>query len=159
MKKKISTFITIMISIIAVYTILWFANSQLVFSKYETDGFQASLIGGGNSKLKEVNQYVLNVKKPDYGSFTGNLGITGQHSNISIIIWPSLLKDTKYSLIIEDGKETSQFDVDENFSPLDKNNIVAQQLIEKYEDELQKQRKILHEAWGIFEDDVENEKN
>ena len=37
--------------------------------------------------------------------------------------------------------------------------MVGQQLIEKYSDELQKQREILHETWGILEDDVEHEKN
>lgn len=159
MKKKISILITVIISMVALYTILWFGNSQLVFSKFETDGFQASPIGGGNSTSKVIEEYVLTVKKPDYGTFTGNLGITGQNSNVSIIIWPSLFKDTKYSLIIEDGEGTSQIDVDANFSALDKNNLVGQQLIGKYADELQNQRKILHETWGIFEDDVEHEKN
>lgn len=157
MKKKITILIIIMISMIALYTILWYGNAQLVFSEYEKENFQAPPVGSG--KIKEIGEYVLIVKKPDYGTFTGNLGITGQHSNISIIIWPSLFKDTKYGLIIGDGKVFSHIEVDEKFSVLDKTNTQAQQLIEKNWDELQKQRKILHDAWGIFEEDVDHEKN
>jgi len=157
MKKKISILITIFISMIALYTILWYGNSQLVFSKYEKEDFQESPVGSG--KIKKIGEYVLIVKKPDYGTFTGNLGITGQNSNVSIIIWPSLFKDTNYGLIIGDGEEVSHIEVDEKFSVLDKNNTVAQQLIEKNWDELLNQRKIIYENWGILGDELERGKN
>lgn len=158
MKKKISTIVTIMISLIALYSFIWFANSQLVFSKFITEDFEKPPFSGMNSVTKEVDGFTLLVKKPDYGSFTGNLGITSVDSAISIIIWPHLWKDPLYLLTIKDGEDTIQIEVDENFTPLDKNNLHAQQIISKYADELQKHRMILQNTWALFED-TDNEKN
>ena len=157
MKKKISTLITILISLTILYSIIWFASSELVFSKYITDDFEKTPVSGFTSRVKEVDGYILTVKKPNYGSFTGNLSISGQHSNISMLIWPSFFKELKYHIIIEDGEETFHMDVDESFSPLE-NNPANEQVIKKYAAELHKQREILQETWGLFEgiDDAKN---
>ena len=77
MKKKISTLITILISLTILYSIIWFASSELVFSKYITDDFEKTPVSGFTSRIKEVDGYILTVKKPNYGSFTGNLSISG----------------------------------------------------------------------------------
>lgn len=157
MKKKISTIVTVLISLIALYSIVWFAYSELVFSKYITDEFEKTPVSGFSSRVKEVDGYILTVKKPDYGTFTGNLSITDQQSNISMLIWPSLMKGAQYHLIINDGTETFYIDVDEHFSPLE-NNSANEQVIKKYAAALHKQREMLQETWGLFEgtDDAKN---
>lgn len=158
MKKKISTIVTIFTSLIALYSIIWFANSHLVYSKFITEDFEKTPVSGMNSVTKEVDGFTLLVKKPDYGSFTGNLAMTGVDSNISIIIWPHLWKDTIYNLHIVEGEEIIDVMVDKHFLPLSETNLHTQQVISKYADELQKHRMILQNTWALFED-TDNEKN
>lgn len=149
MKLK-KVFWTIVI-LILLYHISWFGVSIFKYNNY-TEGFQVTENG---KYLRSENGYHLSVKKPSYLSYTGNLAITNDKDDLSIIIWPLLNGDYEYGLQILDTESGVTYNIrvdsklnylnKENSSEMDKNKVVK--LIDQRKPEIKKMLKTAKSVW------------
>ncbi len=97
----------------------------------------------------EKDGVMYSVKKPDYLSWTGNLGVVDRAKNEALIIWPSISGRYKYGIrILKDGVG-HQFYVNENMEPASEKDAVAFQAVAKYRDELGILMSKAQEMWHL----------
>ncbi|MCP3795520.1 MULTISPECIES: hypothetical protein [unclassified Paenibacillus] len=85
----------------------------------------------GNHIIKK-DGYVYNVKRPDYLSFTGNLGINNPEARETLIIWPLIDGSYEFGVRLQKDGIIYELSLDEQMQPVDQNdkqtNILIQEL-------------------------------
>lgn len=102
MKRNVKKFLIILCLVFLVYNLLWLTVVGTVY---------APLISGMKEiypfrtyAIDEMDGYTYNVKIPDYLRFVGNLGVQPScGGKCALIIWPGILKDTEYGVLIPVG--------------------------------------------------------
>jgi hypothetical protein len=137
----------ISISIFALFNISWFLITSIKYQPYievipkNEYGFYG---------FTDEEGYNYNVKKPDYLSYTGNLGITDKNNEFALIIWPKMFGKYKYGLRIQKDNEAYEIYVNENLEPiLQEDNESIKSLIEKYKPEISKLFTTAKETWDL----------
>ena len=76
---------------------------------------------------KQIDDYIISYKKPDYLQFTGNYSISDYEDTLSIILWPSTIftKDINYGVQIYDIEENHgyMFYVDKDLNYMANNTL------------------------------------
>lgn len=101
-KKKYKTLTLIAAIIIFIFHICWFYNYSL-YSKF-TNGLNELVKFQTFSVLEDG--YVYHVKFPSYPTFTGNLAVSLNGSNYTLIIWPSRFENTEYGVMVPIRQDT-----------------------------------------------------
>lgn len=141
--KKI--FLIALISIIVLYNISWFLITTIKYHPYiEVVPKNAY---GYNGLTKDG--YCYNVKKPSYLSFTGNLGVTSQKNDFSLIIWPSLFRGYDYGVRIQEGDTAYEIYVNANLEPIKNEDEYYKKLLEKYKSEISILFSNANEMWDL----------
>lgn len=145
--KKLYIIITVIILLFGVYNLIWYYVTQ---SKY--DNFSEKMdefVKNRSYVLNPGDGYVYNVKYPDYLTFTGNLGVSDEKNEISLIIWPSLFNgENEYGVRIIDEDESYEIMVDKDMKAEDSE---IEDIVNKYQDEIQILFHKADEKWGIIE--------
>ncbi len=153
MKKRKLIILSVIIFFIlawnAVWTINYFSYSKLI------GGYEKS---PGNY-YKEKDGYNYSIMYPTYPKLTGNLSVN-DNDKLSLFIWPSLIKKTKYGLAIVDPEDMTRvyFYVDSNMQYIrDKEMPYSAKevkhintLVSYYSDEILYLKKLADEEWGNF---------
>lgn len=145
--KKLYIIITVIILLFGVYNLIWYYVTQ---SKY--DNFSERMdefVKNRSYVLNPGDGYLYNVKYPDYLTFTGNLGVSDEKNEISLIIWPSLFNgENEYGVRIIDEDESYEIMVDKDMKAEDSE---IEDIVNKYQDEIQILFQKADEKWGIIE--------
>lgn len=81
--------------------------------------------------ILESDQYVYNVKYPDYLSFTGNVAVGSPDNKAALIIWPGFFNQNKYGIqLIDDSGITNDIMVNKDMRAL---NPEYQEILNKQE--------------------------
>lgn len=103
-KKKLVIVIGIMLVVFAFYNVGWYQWKNLKYSEYTEE---LNDFGNGKSYvLKGEDNYLYNVKVPDYLRYTGNMCVSTSDGKYELIIWPNALKGYEYSVQIQQEEET-----------------------------------------------------
>lgn len=97
--RTVTIVLFVLLVLFGLYNILWFA---VVGSTYRDflPGMK-EIYPLSTYAIDDLDGYTYNVKIPDYLSFTGNLGVQPSCvGEAALIIWPGILKDTEYGVII-----------------------------------------------------------
>jgi len=112
--------ILVIVFLIATYHLAWLGVYYIKYNPY-TENIPQTESG---VYLLSKDGYHYSVKKPSYLSFTGNLAITNEKDDLSLIIWPLLTGGYEYGLqILGDNNTFYSFVVDSELNYLsDKNS-------------------------------------
>ncbi|MNW45226.1 hypothetical protein D3C74_224850 [compost metagenome] len=102
----------------------------------------------GNHTMKK-NGYSYNVKRPDYLSFTGNLGINDTDGGNSLIIWPLINGGYEYGIRIQTRGEAYELYLNEQLEPINKDNKQAAQLVQEFKPEIAALFEKANSVWDL----------
>lgn len=122
----------ILVVLFGVWNIVWLIMTN---NRYESflEAVPKSKLG---NHIIKIDGYSYNVKRPDYLSFTGNLGINNPEEGKSLIIWPLINGGYEYGIRIQKGKEAYEFYLNEQLEPIDKDNKQAAKLVQEFKPEI-----------------------
>lgn len=150
--KKYKKILIIFVSLILLYNLAWVGVFYLKYTPY-TENIPKRENG---IYLLSERGYHYSVKKPSYLSFTGNLAITNDEDDLSLIIWPLLTGGYEYGLQIL-GENNNFYSVmvdsdmnyldDENSESMDKDLVNS--LINKRAVEIEALKSEVNRIWGI----------
>jgi hypothetical protein len=145
--KKVNgkTIIILILSIFAIWNLSWFLITTIKYQKY-VEVIPKNEFG---VHVKEKDDYLYNVKKPGYLHFTGNLGVSKTDSMDGLIIWPLLNGGYEYGIRFQNGDEIFEILVDENMKPIDKDDKVAAQQVEKNKEEIERLISKANKMWQL----------
>ncbi len=146
-RKKLYIILTVLILLFGVYNLIWYFVTQ---SKYDNLSKKMDEVVKNRSYVLNAGDgYVYNVKYPDYLTFIGNLGVSDEKNEMSLIIWPSLFNgDNEYGVRIIDEDESYEIMVDKDMKAEDSE---IKDIVNKYKDEIQILFQKADEKWGIIE--------
>ncbi|HAK42009.1 MAG TPA: hypothetical protein DCM59_03915 [Clostridium sp.] len=142
-RKKILIFI---ILVFVVLNISWFSITSIKYNKFVKD---LPKFGPGLSYSTLKDGYNYNVKKPNYLSYTGNLGVSNSEKGEFLIIWPLIFGGYKYNISIQRDGIVYSFYVDENMNPLDKDDTNSASNIEKHKADIDALLSKANEMWPL----------
>lgn len=134
--KKHKTLVISIISILGIFIIInamWF----LYYKKFDKhienikdDGFGVFVV--------EQDGYSYSVKKPYYLSFVGNLAITKNASNESLLIWINLFRDHEYGVqLMSKDAESYNINIDEKGDLIpEKSSTEAQAVLDQNKEDV-----------------------
>lgn len=146
MKKKISVVIKVILLLFVAYNIVWYLFSYSKYSKYEKDFKE--IADSGVKIYVDEEEYQYSVKKPGYLSWVGNLAITDNNLENSVIIWlDSIGSDiTSGVMIVDENNEVMQIEMKDKTTALDKRN---QKIVDSYNDEISKLYDKARDIWKL----------
>lgn len=146
MKKKISVVIKVILLLFVAYNIVWYLFSYSKYSKYEKDFKE--IADSGVKIYVDEEEYQYSVKKPGYLSWVGNLAITDNNLENSVIIWlDSFGSDiTSGIMIVDKNNEVMQIEMKDKTTALDKRN---QKIVDSYNDEISKLYDKARNIWKL----------
>ncbi|AEV67192.1 hypothetical protein [Acetivibrio clariflavus] len=122
------------ISFFALINITWFSITYIKYKPY-VDVIPKNSYGF--HVFTDENGYNYNVKKPNYLSLTGNLGVTNKTNEFALIIWPKIFGKYIYGVRIQQEEVVYSIYVDENLKPIYSGNEEIKNIINKYKPELE----------------------
>lgn len=136
---------SIVILLFGIWNIVW-----LVMTNNRYDVFLDSIPKSkyGNHIIKKDN-YVYNVSRPGYLSFTGNLGINDPEGGNALIIWPLIKGGYEYGIRITKEKKVYEIMLDDQMKPINKNDKTASELVEELKPEIIALFEKANSMWGI----------
>ena len=146
MKKKISVVIKVILLLFVAYNIVWYLFSYSKYSKYEKDFKE--IADSGVKIYVDEEEYQYSVKKPGYLMWDGNLAITDNNLENSVIIWlDSFGSDiTSGVMIMDENNEVMQIEMKDKTTALDKRN---QKIVDSYNDEISKLYDKARNIWKL----------
>ena len=133
-KKRFILLFVLFAGLFCMYNVFWFISVQYKYKDYLEDVPEEM---GVHVQFDERDNVTYNVKKPDYLSFTGNLGISDKEG-LSLIIWPSLLKsDFAYGVRIQNDTGTHEIYINEKLEAIT-DYSEDRLIIEKYHNDIEK---------------------
>lgn len=146
MKKSISAVIITILILFMAYNIVWYLFSYSKYGEYEKDFKE--IADSGVKIYVDDEEYQYSVKKPSYLSWVGNLAITDNKLQNSLIIWldPSGA-DTTSGVILEDkNNEVIQIEMKDKKTAVDKRN---QKIVDSYSNEILKLYNKAKKIWKL----------
>jgi len=122
-----------LIAVLAAWNLLWFLITTV---QYHTFIAVVPKDRSGLHYLKNEDGFSYYVKKPDYLSFSGNLGVLNEPMQEALIIWPRLFGGYQYGFRLQKDGKAYEIYVNEQMEPLDGSDPTAVQKIEEYQTEL-----------------------
>lgn len=151
MKKYKKTWF-VLVGLIILYNLSWLGVYYLKYDPYTEDIPKTE---NGKYILKD-NGYHFSVKKPSYLSFTGNLAVTNNKDDLSLIVWPLLTGGYEYGLQIL-GPDNTYYSVmidnklnyldEKDIEPVDKDRI--NELLKENKSEIKKIMSEAKRVWGM----------
>ena len=133
-KKRFILLFVLFAGLFCMYNVFWFISVQYKYKDY-LEAVPEEM--GVHVQFDERDNVTYNVKKPDYLSFTGNLGISDKEG-LSLIIWPSLLKsDFAYGVRIQNDTRTHEIYINEKLEAIT-DYSEDRLIIEKYHNDIEK---------------------
>lgn len=156
--KKFSTILLSLIGIFLMYNIFWFSWMHIMYSPYAKEVLKQNIGGKVLYMTKDSEGYGYCVKKPDYLSYTGNLGVIlpsdeDKPYKDSLIIWPLPFGGYKYGAVLyEDIGDSNmiqyQIYIDSNGQPIDSNEEDIK-MIKKHSSSIKKLIEKADEKWRL----------
>ena len=146
--KKIIILLMVICLLFGVYNLIWYFTTQVKYSTYSEN--MDEFIPNRSYVLEGEDGYLYNVKYPDYLSFTGNLGVSNNNNEVSIIIWPSIFGEDKYGLKIDTIDDSYEIIIDREMKAEVSED---DKIIEKYKEEIEKLFQKADERWNIMDVD------
>ncbi|KGP81371.1 MULTISPECIES: hypothetical protein [Paenibacillus] len=148
MKLNRKNILIIIVSIFALWNLSWFLITSIKYHKFVEVVPKNEF---GVHLLKKDDGYIYSIKKPGYLSFTGNLAISNDDDQESLIIWPLITGGYEYGFSIQKDRETYEFyvDDDDNMKPIDENDPAAIEKMEEYKLELEELLSKAKEMWQL----------
>lgn len=154
MNKFLKTSLILIFLFFIILNIGWFGWRYFKYSSYindlkENTGISSLLVP--RYYKTDADNFNYTLKFPDYLSLTGNLaiGLPGDDKNPftdCLIIWPNLDGTYEYGVILYDGDESYQIEVNENGEALNKQ---YDEIIEKHKKNIEKLLYRLKRTWNI----------
>lgn len=141
--KNILVFIVL---IFGLWNLSWFLSTTIKYDKFVEVVPKNEF---GVHFLEKEDGYIYSVKKPGYLSFTGNLAVSNDEKQESLIIWPLITGGYEYGFSIQKDGQPYEFYVDENMKPIDKDDSVAIEKVEEYKVELEELLSKAKEMWKL----------
>jgi hypothetical protein len=151
--KKKTIYIVIIIAVcFLVYSLIWYL---IVGNKYDvyTNGMEwdttrgARLAGKHFSAAGDNCDYT--VKYPYYLEYVGNLAVVERGTQDALIIWPGIIGEDEYGLMLEYENEIYQIMVDKNMAAI---NSQDDTIVANTEDTIRLLVDAANDKWpGIFE--------
>lgn len=94
--------LSIVLSVIllfAAYNVFWFVK---VYQPYDAYADEMQVFTARQSYHFEEGDFVYNVKRPGYLSYTGNLGISYMDDSVALLIWPGKEETETYGIMLPD---------------------------------------------------------
>lgn len=145
-RKKV---IIIIILLFATINILWASIVNIKYNKYVKAIPKNSF---GTYSMVDDDGYNFNVKKPDYLSFIGNLGIANYTTGEALIIWPKITGEYEFGLRLQNEEMVLDAYIDKDLKSLHKNSKHAEYVnkqIEEHRGEIEKLFKLADELWDL----------
>lgn len=146
--KKIIILLMVICLLFGVYNLIWYFTTQVKYSTYSEN--MDEFIPNRSYVLEGEDGYLYNVKYPDYLSFTGNLGVSNNNNEVSLIIWPSIFGEDKYGLKIDTIDDSYEIIIDREMKAEVSED---DKIIEKYKEEIEKLFQKADERWNIMDVD------
>ncbi|WP_062350432.1 hypothetical protein [Bacillus kwashiorkori] len=143
MKRRILLTVIVLLGIFATWNIIWLIYVNVKFEKY----MEAVPKNDLGAHILEKDGYVFNVKKPEYLSFTGNLGVSKLNSLDGLIIWPLLFGGYEYGLRLQTEEGVLEITVDDNKELLQ--SKMNKTTYDKYKEDIEKLFAIAEEVWDL----------
>lgn len=102
-KRKLIVGIVIMLVIFVGYNIGWYQWKNVKYSKYTEE--LNCFVENRSYVLKGEDNYLYNVKVPDYLRYTGNMCVSTADGKYALIIWPNILKGYEYGVQIQEEED------------------------------------------------------
>lgn len=146
MKVNILVVIKVILLLFVAYNIVWYFFSYKKYSKYEQN-FKEIADSGVKIHVDD-EEYQYSVKKPGYLMWDGNLAITDNNLENSVIIWlDSFGADiTSGVMIMDENNEVMQIEMKDKTTALDKRN---QKIVDSYNDEISKLYDKARDIWKL----------
>jgi hypothetical protein len=144
-KLTITKVILVVIGLFIVWNIAWYATISIKYAPF-TDAVPKNEY---EAHILEKDGYSFNVKKPDYLKLTGNLGVSKLESMDALIIWPLLFGGYEYGIRLQDNGEIYEIYVDEKMNPIDENDTVVKEQIEKNREKIEAMIAKAKEMWPL----------
>ena len=146
--KKVIILLMVICLLFGVYNLIWYFTTQVKYSTYSEN--MDEFIPNRSYVLEGEDGYLYNVKYPDYLSFTGNLGVSNNNNEVSLIIWPSIFGEDKYGLKIDTIDDSYEIIIDREMKAEVSED---DKIIEKYKEEIEKLFQKADERWNIMDVD------
>lgn len=131
-KKRLILLFAVFVGLFCIYNVFWFISVQYKYKDYLEAVPKEQ---GVHVQFDEKDNVTYNVKKPDYLSFTGNLGITDK-KGMSLIIWPPILKsDFAYGVRIQNDTGTYEIYINKKLESIT-DNPEDKLIIKKYHNDI-----------------------
>lgn len=143
--KKIIIILIVICLLFVLYNIIWYFAIQSKYSEYSKN--MDEFIPNRSYVLDGEDGYLYNVKNPDYLSFTGNLGISNNNNEVSLIIWPSFFGEAKYGIKIDTIDDSYEIIIDREMKAEVSED---DKIIEKYKEEIERLFQKADERWNIM---------
>lgn len=146
MKVNILVVIKVILLLFVAYNIVWYFFSYKKYSKYEQNFKE--IADSGVKIYVDDEEYQYSVKKPGYLMWDGNLAITDNNLENSVIIWlDSFGSDiTSGVMIMDENNEVMQIEMKDKTTALDKRD---QKIVDSYNDEISKLYDKARDIWRL----------
>ena len=142
-KKLIVCIVLSSLVLFILYNVFWIGWRINKYSQY-IDEFQT--FTKYMSYFYDDDQYLYNVKLPDYLSYTGNLCVATHDGKYALLIWPKFGDEYEYGVQLEINKEVYSIMINKNIRTYDPQ---YQELISPYQDTIEDLFNKANEMWNI----------
>ena len=151
-KRIIRRIILVIIALFVTYSVAWYFVTHTKYDKYLSENEYelnrlstiSDFLHPFYSTIDEL--YVYGVAYPRYPAFTGNLVVSLNKDDTSLFIWPGIIGETTYGLALNNGDTMQLVEIEKDLTAKDKK---YQELVNKYQDEINELFDVAHEKWGI----------
>ncbi|WP_413405569.1 hypothetical protein [Paenibacillus amylolyticus] len=143
--KKFRNISLTILSVAVVYVGIWFSIVTVQYKPY-TDAVPKNEFGVNHFKK---DGYYFNVKKPDFLSYTGNLGVVNEDGTASLIIWPSLFEKNEYGVRLEKDGLAFESMINENLEPIVNVDSPENKKINEYKPQMEMLFAKAREVWEL----------
>lgn len=145
-KLNVRNILIAIIILFAVWNLGWFL---IITTKYHEFIEDIPKNEWGRHFITKEDGYIYSVKKPDYLSFTGNLGVANNKKGDALIIWPLMSGGYEYGFRLQKDGVAYEIYVDENMEPINKEDTVAVQKVIEFKAELEELLSKANDMWQL----------
>jgi len=120
-RKKILCILIMLVCCFLVYNLIWYLVVEHKYGAYAA-GMERDTARGSRISDKHFNSVAENVdytvKYPFYLEYVGNLAVVKRDTQEALIIWPGIVGDDEYGLVLEYENEIYRIVVDKNMAPI-----------------------------------------
>lgn len=142
--KKIIIIILIIIIGFGIYNLAWLGWRNIKYKSYKT-GLE-EFIENKSYVYTADDNYLYNVKLPDYLTYTGNLCVSVPEGECALLIWPKVIGGYDYGVQIQIDEETYSIMLNNDFLAEDSQ---YDEMVDKYSDTITELHEKAKKMWNI----------